>query len=198
MRLCSLGVPRFSGGRYKHTNIEYIVSQDLTKCSPKGRDCVERNSARSFNCNTTCEGIYAGVEWEEETMVFEEDNELGVENKAMTELYKGMYERMKKDLKKEMRLTKGQKGEKLDKEKYMRLVSEYKKFKKTACQHFRFNSAANLTRFGKFQFANPTLFLMKIQERSSQSRRFSWCRSTLTRPPSTRWRGTRRSRRRPS
>ena len=38
-----------------------------------------------------------------------EENELGVENKAMVELYKGMYERMKKDLKKEMRLTKGQK-----------------------------------------------------------------------------------------
>ena len=193
MQLCSLGVPRFSGGRYKHTNIEYIVSQDLTKCSPEGRDCVERNSARSFNCNTTCEGIYAGVEWEEETMVFEEDNELGVENKAMTE-----YERMKEDLKKEMRQTKGQKGEKQDKKKYMRLVSEYKKFKKTACQHFRFNSAANSTKFGKFQFANPTLFLMNLQERSSQSRLFSWCRSTLTRRPSTTSRGTRRSRRRPS
>ena len=92
--------------------IKYIVYQDLTKCSPKGRDCVERNSARSFNCNTTCEGIYAGVEWEEEIMHSKEENELGVENKAMTELYKGMYERIKEDLKKEMRLTKGQKGEK--------------------------------------------------------------------------------------
>ena len=109
MQLCSLGVPWLSGGTSEHTNIEYIVYQDLTKCSPKGRDCVERNSARSFNCNTTCEGIYAGVEWEEEIMHSKEENELGVENKAMTELYKGMYERIKEDLKKEMRLTKGQK-----------------------------------------------------------------------------------------
>ena len=43
------------------------------------------------------------------------------------------------------------KGGKLDKEKYMRLVSEYKKFKKTACRHFRFNPAGNFY-FGKFKF----------------------------------------------
>ena len=104
MQLRSLGVPWLPGGTFKHTYIEYILShQDLTKCSPKGRDCVERNSALSFNCNTTCEGIYAGVEWEEEFFISEEENELGEEDMAMTELY----ERMKEDLKKEMRLTKG-------------------------------------------------------------------------------------------
>ena len=104
MQLRSLGVPWLPGGTFKHTYIEYILShQDLTKCSPNGRDCVERNSALSFNCNTTCEGIYAGVEWEEEFFISEEENELGEEDMAMTELY----ERMKEDLKKEMRLTKG-------------------------------------------------------------------------------------------
>ena len=84
----------------------------------------------------------------------EGDNGLGEKNKAMTELYKEMYERMKEDLQKEMRLMKGnnvQKGEELDKKKYLRLVSEYKKFKKSSCQHFRFNSAPNLTQFSKFQ-----------------------------------------------
>ena len=84
----------------------------------------------------------------------EEDNGPGVKNKAMTELYKKMYERMKEDLKKEMRLTTGnnvQKGEERDKKKYLNLVSEYKKFKRNTCQHFRFNSAANLTDFGEFQ-----------------------------------------------
>ena len=30
---------------------------------PKGRDCIERNFTRTFNCNATCEGIYADVEW---------------------------------------------------------------------------------------------------------------------------------------
>ena len=87
---------------------------------------------------------------------------------AMTDQYKEMYKRMKEDLKKEMRLTKGnnvQKGEERDKKKYLRLVSEYKNFKKTNCQHFRFNSAANLTQFSKFhskiqyvdKFCNPLI-----------------------------------------
>ena len=87
-----------------------MISQDLTKCSPKGRDCIERNSARRFNCNTACEGIYAGIEWGEVIMNTE-----------------------------------------VDKKKYMKLLSEYKNFKKTNCRHFRFHSAANLTQFGEFQ-----------------------------------------------
>ena len=82
----------------------------MTKCSPKGRDYIERNSAKSFNCKTTCEGIYAGVEWGEVIMNTE-----------------------------------------VDKNKYTRLLTDYKKFKKNTCQHFRFNSAANLTTFSEFQ-----------------------------------------------
>ena len=138
----------------KHTKIGLVVLQDLSKCSPKGRDCTERNSGQTFNCKTTCEGIYAGVEWKDEILSSEGDTGPGIKNKAMTELYKEMYERMKEDLQKEMRLMKGnnvQKGEELDKKKYLRLVSEYKNFNKSSCQHFRFNSAPNLTQFSKFQ-----------------------------------------------
>ena len=83
----------------------------------------------------------------------EEEDGLGMKNKAGSELYEEMYERIKEDLRKEMRLTKGstdQHGEALDKKKYMKLVSEYKNFKKNNCRHFRFNSAANTTYFGKF------------------------------------------------
>ena len=32
-------------------------------CGPEGRDCIERNSTKSFNCSTNCEGIYADVQW---------------------------------------------------------------------------------------------------------------------------------------
>ena len=32
-------------------------------CGPKGRDCIERYSTKSFNCITNCEGIYADVQW---------------------------------------------------------------------------------------------------------------------------------------
>ena len=87
-------------------------------------------------------------------------------------------------------------GTEADKNKYTRLLSEYKQFKKNACQHFRFNSAANLTKFGKFQ--SKTVPYMKLQERSCQSRLCSWFRSTLIRQPSTTLRETRRSRPRPS
>ena len=68
--------------------------------------------------------------------------------KSVTEM-KQMYI----NLRKEMKLQKGsiaKRGEEMDKEKYLTLISEYKKFKMNSVQHFRFNSAANLTNFGKF------------------------------------------------
>ena len=37
----------------------------------------------------------------------------------------------------------------LDRQKYMKLISEYKQFKKNKVQHFRFDSAAHATTFGK-------------------------------------------------
>ena len=141
----------------------------MEKCGPEGRDCIERHSTLDFNCSVTCEGIFA------DTVHLDVDT---TEEKA-----RGSF---------------GQNGAELDRKKFKKLVSEYKNFKKKNCRHFRFNSAANATKFGKFQISNPKLFQMNLQQRSSLSRRFSWCRSTLTRPPSTRWRGTRRSRRRPS
>ena len=38
----------------------------------------------------------------------------------------------------------------MDKDKYLTLISEYKRFKMNNVQHFRFNSAANSADFGKF------------------------------------------------
>ena len=70
-----------------------------------------------------------------------------------TNMYKEMYRRLKKDLEKEMKNMKdsnGKIGKALDKKKYLSLVSKYKNFKKNSCQHFRFNSAANQTEFGRF------------------------------------------------
>ena len=33
----------------------------MKKCSPKGRDCIEKKFDKTFNCNVTCEGIHADV-----------------------------------------------------------------------------------------------------------------------------------------
>ena len=40
----------------------------------EGRDCIQRNSNRVFNCNTTCNGIYADVEKIEKLL---KDNKTG-------------------------------------------------------------------------------------------------------------------------
>ena len=93
--------------------------QDLKKCSPTGRDCIERNSARTFNCSFNCEGFYADVQWAEERT--------GDEG----------------------RTGKWDEWEEIDKHKYLTLLSEYKHFKRSIVQHYRFNGVANETNYGK-------------------------------------------------
>ena len=48
-------------------------------CGLEGRDCIEKNSAKTYNCSTTCAGIYSDVEWrkmllEEETVDTQTEN----------------------------------------------------------------------------------------------------------------------------
>ena len=126
-------------------------------CGPKGRDCIERNSTKSFNCSTTCEGIYADVHWVgkkvEEDMEDEEAEEAietefkGKDDERLSRLLKRLA-----DLEKEVKLLKSggeEKGEEVDKEKYKMLIAEYRKFKAKNVKHFRFNSALNSSSFGK-------------------------------------------------
>ena len=139
-------------------------------CGPKGRDCIERNSTRSFNCSTTCEGIYADAQWVGKEIEEMEDEELGEDvetefkgkvdensNKLLTRLAyleKEVYKQLA-DLRTEMKLLKssGQgKGEEIDKEKYKMLIAEYRKFKRENVKHFRFNSGGNSSAFGKSLF----------------------------------------------
>ena len=134
----------------------------MRECDPKGRDCIEDNWTRSFNCSLTCEGIYAGIQWVDGGIgeVKDEPTEcVSNENKGEdqnTEMFKRLtkMELMYNNLKNEVALMKssfGKKGEELDKKKYLKLIAEYKNFKKKNVQHFRFSSAANLSNFGKFE-----------------------------------------------
>ena len=126
-------------------------------CGPKGRDCIERNSTKSFNCSTTCEGIYADVQWvgkKIEQEVGDDEAEAVVERKIEGEVGEELAKVYKQlaDLKTEMKLMKSsgqEKGEELDKEKYKMLIAEYRKFKRENVRHFRFNSGENLSSFGK-------------------------------------------------
>ena len=134
----------------------------MATCDLKGRDCIEKNSSKTFDCNTTCTGIYADVEWvgkniEEE---FEDDDiETNLEGKIDQELLKALIlfkteimRHVKNDDQDVLKIATGQKGEELDREKYKMLVSEYRKYKTKSVKHFRFNSAANLSTFGKDEF----------------------------------------------
>ena len=80
----------------------------------------------TFNCNVTCEGIYADIQWMKESMDEMREGEQG--NKQM----------------------KSKSGKVKDEMKLAKLIFEYKNFKKNFAHHFRFNSAAGTTYFGEF------------------------------------------------
>ena len=125
-------------------------------CGPKGRDCIERNSTSSFNCSTTCEGIYADVQWVEKKMeeVAKNEAEEAFESKLKGEVGEELskFYRRFADLEKEMNVMKRdglEKGEELEKEKYKMMIAEYRKFKTKNVKHFMFNSGKNSSAFGK-------------------------------------------------
>ena len=135
-------------------------------CGPRGRDCIEKNSLETFDCNTTCVGIYADVEWvkkdndeekgeekTDETMKADLEKRIEGDLKEIFLLLKRemklMKNEMKNDIGEVMKIATGKRGDELDKEKYKMLVSEYRKFKTRNVKHYRFNAASNLSEFGK-------------------------------------------------
>ena len=63
-------------------------------------------------------------------------------------------------LERKIMLMKGNKkdiAEEMDKEKFKKLIYEYKKFKMENVRHFRFNPNPSLSAFGKFFFSCPSL-----------------------------------------
>ena len=66
---------------------------------------------------------------------------------------------MKNGVEDVMKIATGQRGEELDKEKYMMLISEYRKFKAGNVKHFRFHSDASS--FGESYFTQKAISLKK-------------------------------------
>ena len=121
----------------------------MKKCSPKGRDCFERNFFHTFNCSATCEGVYADVQWEDDPIMNEEDvrEEMETLDKKLMRTYK-----MYPNLERKMKLMIGNKvkmGEEIDKEKFRKLISEYKKFKMENVRHIKFHPNATSNMFGR-------------------------------------------------
>ena len=121
-------------------------------CGLEGRDCIEKNSAETYNCSTTCVGIYSDVEWrnmllEEETVAMETENI----KQGVSEL--DMIRKELADLQLEVNKLKsnGQgKEEEVDKEKFKMMIAEYRKFKAKNVKHFRLNVRANSSSFGEY------------------------------------------------
>ena len=140
-------------------------------CDLKGRDCIEKNSSKTFNCNTTCVGIYADVEWVKKDIEVEA-NEEKTDASAKAELegkidddlkkvflllkneMKLMENKMKMDIGEVMKIATGKRGDELDKDKYKMLVSEYRNLKAKNVKHFRLNAVANFSEFGESCFSN--------------------------------------------
>ena len=130
-------------------------------CDLKGRDCIEKNSYKTFECNTTCTGVYADVDWVGKNIEEEyknDDIQTNLEGKIDSDLMKILLllktemKLMKNEIGEVMMIATGKRGDELDKEKYKMLVSEYRKFKTKNVKHFRFSSAANLSMFGEDEF----------------------------------------------
>ena len=130
----------------------------MERCDPKGRDCIEKNSAETFNCSTTCVGIYADVIPKSrriEGAIGERGHELD-RDEVLDRMHRRLAELERKMSTDEGGLQKvvaeeaiEKKGHELDREKYRLLIAEYRKFKSTSIQHFRFSSTETSDSFGK-------------------------------------------------
>ena len=131
-------------------------------CDPNGRDCIEENSVETFNCSIACTGIYADVQWvgsDIQEEIKDDLEKLGdLEENVGDDLQRkvAFLERemmlMKQGLGEKVKSTIGKGIEEQDKKEYNRLITEYRKFKTKNVKHFRFNSEANLSIFGKYYF----------------------------------------------
>ena len=177
----------------------------METCNPEGRSCIEKNFAGTFDCNMTCEGVFADVQWVDEQMEeAEEHDQVEVKFKNIDE---EEFAKLVNEVEKRMQRMKGtsdKKGEELDKVKFQKMISEYEKFKMNSVKHLRFNSVANSAKFGQFETFILILFPIGIKSKpiKFQERNCvpvcTWSTSTLTRRPSTTSSETRRSRWRPS
>ena len=94
-------------------------------CDAKGRDCIEKNSPKTFDCNTTCVGIYADVQWVGSNIEEELKNEkpedtmiADLEGKIDDDLLKVLLllrNEFKSDNREVMKIAIGQKGDEVDK-----------------------------------------------------------------------------------
>ena len=107
-------------GTHKQT---YGKLANLKRCDPRGRDCFESKSQDMFNCSVSCEGVHADVQHEENkvNLMTEENHEMSSEKQNGA----GNFENL------------------------LRMVKEYKTFKKSLVTSFDFDPSALQAHFGE-------------------------------------------------
>ena len=109
----------------------YSLPKGIKRCSPKGRDCIGAKSTQSFNCSFTCEGVHADIQQ--------------VEHNVMMVPTKREHANKKRKSNKRQQTVKGRANYFPH---FLRMINEYKRFKKSLFTVFNFNAAANFTQFG--------------------------------------------------
>ena len=151
--------------------------------------------------------MYADVQWTDDSLEGQSEDkyaneENGTPNSASVEedSYNELYAKILNDVRKEIEMLKGdrdRKGKDMDRAKLLRLISEYKEFKRNNIQHYRFKSASSAAMFGKVSIFTSISNLTNLTPKGRNSNQlFTWCRYTLTRLPLTTLKETRRSRQR--
>ena len=97
----------------------------MSKCSPKGRECIEKEANRNFNCSLSCDGIYADIQFMEEHILMD---------------FRGKIENTTDKVQR--------KGELLNKEKFANMIKKYKAYKRNFVKMFRYNAGAGSSSYG--------------------------------------------------
>ena len=116
-------------------------------CNIEGRDCIEGNSTKTFNCSTACVGIYADVHREDIAL----EKDIDDKEAEQTSNFKKLANLVRKEVIRMKRSEQGKRGAE-DNERYKILVAEYRKFKEKNVKHFRLDMAATSSSFGKKHF----------------------------------------------
>ena len=103
----------------------------LKRCDPNGRDCIESKHQEKFNCSVSCEGLYADKHREDKV------------NLRPCEKTSDSSEKLRETSDGEGRTSK----------QLIRMVKEYKRFKKTLVQIFDFNPSDAQAKYGEAIFS---------------------------------------------
>ena len=105
----------------------------------------------SFNCSTTCVGIYADVQWVRKNFGEEMKRFLDLSEARLNKEFDNDWQSRFAVLEERMKLMENimRGGKEMAKDKYKKLIVEYRKFKTKNVNHFRFSSAAVSSSFSK-------------------------------------------------